>query len=142
MLAQGRKYGVALAVAHQNITQLPRELKEIVIANARTKIAFALSTSDAKALKELFAPALTAEDLQALDPFSVAAVVALDDGGVSRPVTVQTPPPLEATGSFAAIQKTSRERYGRKRKELEAELRARVETPAVTAPIGRKRRST
>jgi Type IV secretion-system coupling protein DNA-binding domain len=142
MLAQGRKYGTALTVAHQNITQLPRELKEIVLANARTKLVFALSSTDAKALKEVFAPALDAEDLQALDPYSVAAVVALDDGGISRPVTLQTPPPLETTGSFAAIQASSRERYGRARKELETELRARVETPAKTAPIGRKRRSS
>lgn len=141
MLAQGRKYGVALTVAHQNLTQLPRELREIVLANARTKIAFALSGSDAKALEKVFAPALGAEDLQALDPFSVAAVVALDDGGVSRPVTLQTPPPLPVLGSYEAVQDRSRKLYGRKRGELEIELRARVETPAKTAPIGRKRRS-
>lgn len=140
MLAQGRKYGVALAVAHQNVTQLPRELKEIILANARTKLAFALSGSDAKTLEKVFAPALSAEDLQALDPYSVAAMVALDDGGVSRPVTLQTPPPLAPTGSFEAVRSFSRQRYGRDRVELEKELRARVETPAVKAPIGRKRR--
>jgi hypothetical protein len=140
MLAQGRKYGVALAVAHQNVTQLPRELKEIILANARTKLAFALSGNDAKTLEKVFAPALSAEDLQALDPYSVAAVVALDDGGVSRPVTLQTPPPLEPTGSLQAVRAFSRQHYGRDRAELEAELRARVETPALTAPIGRKRR--
>jgi Type IV secretion-system coupling protein DNA-binding domain/TraM recognition site of TraD and TraG len=140
MLAQGRKYGVALAVAHQNVTQLPRELKEIILANARTKLAFALSGNDAKTLEKIFAPALSAEDLQALDPYSVAAVVALDDGGVSRPVTLQTPPPLPATGSFEAVREFSRKHYGRDRAELEKELRARVETPAKTAPIGRKRR--
>lgn len=140
MLAQGRKYGVALTVAHQNSTQLPRELREIVLANARTKLAFTLSGSDAKALEKVFAPALTAEDLQSLDPYAIAAVVALDDGGVSRPVTLQTPAPLKAAGSFAAVQMNSRKRYGRQRTELEAELRARVETPAKTAPVGRKRR--
>ncbi|MBS1862350.1 MAG: type IV secretion system DNA-binding domain-containing protein [Actinobacteria bacterium] len=142
MLAQGRKYGVALTVAHQNITQLPRDLREIVLANARTKIAFALSGNDAKSLEKVFSPALSAEDLQNLDPFSIAAIVALDDGGVSRPVTLQTPAPLPSTDSFAAVQQHSRQRYGRKRSELEAELRARVETPARTAPIGRKRRSS
>lgn len=140
MLAQGRKYGVALTVAHQNISQLPRELREIVLANARTKLAFALSGSDAKALEKVFAPALSAEDLQALDPYSVAALVALDDGGVSRPVTLQTPPPLSALGSFQAAQDYSQRHYGRSRDELEAELRAKVETPARMAPIGRKRR--
>jgi hypothetical protein len=140
MFAQGRKYGVSLTVAHQNITQLPRDLREIVLANARTKLAFALSSSDAKVLERVFAPSLTAEDLQALDPYSVAALVALDDGGVSRPVTLTTPPPLEALGSFAAVQENSRTRYGRRRDELEAELRERIEGPKRSAPVGRIRR--
>ncbi len=56
---------------------------------------FALSVTDAKVMEKVFAPSLTAEDLQALDPYSVAAVVALDDGGASRPVTLTTPPLLE-----------------------------------------------
>lgn len=140
MLAQGRKYGVSLTVAHQTIAQLPRELREIVLSNARTKIAFALTSSDAKVMEREFAPALTAEDLQALDPYSIAAQVALDNGGVSRPVTLTTPPPLKALGSFAAVQANSRRRYGRPRAELEAELRERVEGPKRSAPVGRIRR--
>jgi hypothetical protein len=140
MFAQGRKYGVSLTVAHQNITQLPRDLREIVLANARTKLAFALSSSDAKVLERVFAPSLTAEDLQALDPYSVAALVALDDGGVSRPVTLMTLPPLEALGSYAAVQENSRRHYGRRRDELEVELRQRVEGRKRSAPVGRKRR--
>jgi hypothetical protein len=142
LLAQGRKYGVSLTVAHQNLTQLPKELRELVIANARTKLAFTLSVSDAKALEKVFAPSLGAEDLKSLDPFSVAATVALDDGGVSRPVTLRTPPPLEPLGSFAAVQRFSRQHYGRRRHELEAELRARAEGPRRSAPVGRKRRAS
>ncbi|MGH2834407.1 MAG: type IV secretory system conjugative DNA transfer family protein, partial [Solirubrobacteraceae bacterium] len=37
MFAQGRKYGLSLSVAHQNLAQLPRELREVILANARTK---------------------------------------------------------------------------------------------------------
>jgi hypothetical protein len=142
MLAQGRKYGVSLTVAHQNITQLPSELREIVLANARTKLVFALSVTDAKQLEKVFAPALSAEDLKSLDPFSVAAIVAHDDGGLSWPVTLTTPPPLAPLGSLAAVQANSRTRYGRRRDELEAELRARAKSPRPTAPVGRKRRSS
>ena len=29
MFAQGRKYGLALTVAHQNLDQLPKELREV-----------------------------------------------------------------------------------------------------------------
>ena len=57
MFAQGRKYGLALTVAHQNLEQLPRELREVILANARSKAVFALSASDAKIMERLFAPA-------------------------------------------------------------------------------------
>ena len=60
MFAQGRKYGLALTVAHQNLEQLPKELREVVLANARSKAVFALSASDAKVMERLFAPALSA----------------------------------------------------------------------------------
>jgi hypothetical protein len=84
MFAQGRKYGLSLSVAHQNLDQLPRELREVVLANARSKAVFALSASDAKVMERLFAPALTAADLQALDAHAIAALVALDDGSTAR----------------------------------------------------------
>ena len=54
--------------------------------------------SDAKVMEHLFAPALTAADLQALDAYSVAAIVALDNGSQARPVTLNTPPPPLPSG--------------------------------------------
>jgi hypothetical protein len=141
MFAQGRKYGLALTVAHQNLDQLPRELREVVLANARSKAVFALSASDAKVMERLFAPALTAADLQALDAHSIAALVALDDGSTARPVTLTTPPPPEPVGSREQVRHASRLNYARPRAEVEAELRRQVagaSRPA--APVGRKRR--
>lgn len=143
MFAQGRKYGLALSVAHQNLDQLPRELREVVLANARSKVVFALSAADAKRLEPVFAPALSAADLQALDAYSVAAVLALDDGSVSRPVTLDTPPVPKAIGSAEAVRRSSRQRYARPRHDVEAELRAAVQPPkAASAPVGRKRRES
>jgi len=141
MLAQGRKYGLSLTTAHQNLEQLPKELREVVLANARSKAVFALSASDARSLERLFAPALTAADLQALDAYSVAALVALDDGGTARPVTLTTPPPPQPLGSAEAVRASSRLNYARPRAEIEAALRAQAERPArSSAPVGRKRR--
>ena len=142
MFAQGRKYGLALSVAHQNLSQLPRELREVVLANARSKAVFALSAPDAKALEPLFSPALTASDLQALDAYSVAATVALDDGSTARPVTLTTPPPPTPLGSRNRVEAASRTHFARPRADVEAELRRRVaalQKPA--APVGRKRRT-
>jgi hypothetical protein len=133
---------MSLSVAHQNLGQLPKELRETIEANARTKIAFALSPGDARALERHFAPALTAADLQALDAYSVAAVVALDNGAVSRPVTLNTPPPPEPLDSAEQVRAASRAHYARSRVEIEAAARARLRPTHNSAPIGRRPRET
>jgi hypothetical protein len=139
MFAQGRKYGLSLTVAHQNLGQLDRALREVVLANARSKAVFALSPDDARVLERLFAPALTAADLQALDAYSVAAQVALDDGSTARPVTLRTPAPPKSLGSSSSVQRASREHYATPRVEVESRLRAGVSRPAT--PVGRRRRT-
>ncbi|HEX7245077.1 MAG TPA: type IV secretion system DNA-binding domain-containing protein [Solirubrobacterales bacterium] len=137
LFAQGRKYGLSLTVAHQNLEQLPKELREVILANARSKAVFALSASDARVMERLFAPALSADDLQALDPYSVAAIVALEDGGSARPVTLTTPAPVAPLGTAATVREASHRNYARLRREVEATLRAKVRAKAPTAPVGR-----
>jgi hypothetical protein len=140
MFAQGRKYGLALSVAHQNLGQLPRELREVVLANARSKAVFALSGPDAKALEPLFAPALSASDLQALDARSIAALVALDDGSNGRPVTLATPEPPTALGTAVSVRAASNASFGRPIKEVEAALRAVSGTRHQGGSVGRQPR--
>jgi len=141
LFAQGRKYGAMATVAHQNLSQLPKELREVILANARSKAVFALGAQDARVMAKLFEPALGSDDLQALDAYSIAAQVALDDGSVARPVTLQTPAPPLSLGSFKAVQVSSRERYGRRRDEIETALRELVTGgDKRAAPVGRKRR--
>jgi hypothetical protein len=144
MFSQGRKYGLALTVAHQNLEQLPRELREVVLANARSKAAFTLSASDAKTMERLFAPDLAAADLAALDAYSIAATVALDDGSTARPVTLKTLPPPEPLGSAAAVKQASQARYASKQTDVEAALRRNAAggQAASARPVGRKRRQT
>lgn len=142
MFAQGRKYGLALGVAHQNLDQLPKELRATMLANARSKVAFGLSSADAKVMERVFAPGLTAADLQALDPYGVAAILATDDGGISRPVTLKTPPPLTPTGTSEEVRAASRQQFARPITEVETSLRGRVRRRAPqAAPVGRKKRS-
>ncbi|MGA8364803.1 MAG: type IV secretion system DNA-binding domain-containing protein [Solirubrobacteraceae bacterium] len=141
MASQGRKYGLALTVAHQNTQQIERGLLETILANARSKTVFALSATDARVMERLFAPSLTAADLMALDAYSVAALVALDDGSTARPVTLTTPPPPEATGSGEQVREASRANYARLRTEVEAELRRRVIPELPAGPLGSKPRT-
>ncbi|HET7052973.1 MAG TPA: hypothetical protein VFI09_03535 [Solirubrobacterales bacterium] len=142
MFAQGRKYELAMTAAHQNLAQLPKELREVVLANARSKAVFALSAEDAKKLAPLFAPSLSTEDLQALDAYSIAARVALDNGSTAWPVTLRTPAPPEPLGSTEAVRESSRTRFARAKQEVEIALRRQAQAPKrSTVPVGRKRRS-
>ncbi|MGD9735225.1 MAG: type IV secretory system conjugative DNA transfer family protein [Solirubrobacterales bacterium] len=144
MTAQGRKYGLALALANQHAHQLPKELREALIANARSKVVFALGPTDAALMEKEFSPALTADDLVALDAYSVAAKISLDDGGTASPVTLTTPPPVKPTGSYEQVKSSSRRRYGRERSTIEDRLHSQAEGRRRTAaaPIGRKKRGS
>jgi hypothetical protein len=141
LFAQGRKYGLALTVAHQNLSQLPKPLRETILANARSKVVFALGAADAKIMERDFAPSLNAADLQALDAYAVAARLSLDDGSTARPVTLKTLPPSAPTGSAEAVITASRHHYARSRADLERTFKrqAAPRVPAAT-PIGRRPR--
>jgi hypothetical protein len=143
MYSQGRKYGLATTTAHQHLQQLPKEVREVILANARTKAVFALGPTDAKALEPIFGPALTARDLQSLDAHSLAAIVALDDGSSSRPVTLDTLPPLPASGTSDRVRSASHGNYARPITEVETTLRGQAAVGRTTgsAPIGRQRRA-
>jgi hypothetical protein len=110
-LALARGYGVPIVCAHQHLTQLTPELRATVLANARTKLCFALGARDAATMAKEFGPPVTATDLQQLDRFE--ALVSAHVGSQQLPpVNVATPPPVAPTGRAEAIRQMSRDRYG------------------------------
>jgi DNA helicase HerA-like ATPase len=139
VLAQARGYGFGLTLAHQHLGQLPSDVRQAVLANARSRIAFQLPADDARTLAREFAPYLAPTDLQGLGPYE--AVFAASAGArVTPPVTMATLPPTAATGSGEAARALSRQRYGRPLSEVEAAMRERVNgKPKVTA-VGSRRR--
>ena len=55
MLAEARGYGVSLTIAHQNLSQLDRELLDSILANTRIRACFRVNHQDAETLsRELF----------------------------------------------------------------------------------------
>jgi hypothetical protein len=78
-----------LAVAHQFISQIPKDISESLFGNVGTLISFRISSEDAEYMKQHFSPFLTAYDLanlnmrefyckllvkgQVTDPFSLRA---------------------------------------------------------------------
>jgi hypothetical protein len=114
MLAEARGYGLSMVLAHQHLAQLPRDLREAVSANARTKVFFSMSPEDAHALVRHVAPELTEHDLSHFGAFQ--AGVRLVVGGEETPAfTLRTRPGRPAReGRAEAVRTAARTAYGRR----------------------------
>ena len=125
ILSEARKYRLSLTVAHQFIAQLPEEIRDAVIGNVGTKIAFRIGTTDAEFLEKQFHPIFTRSDLENQE-FRHASVALLTKGTPARPFTLVTSnlPPFDH-GRIDSLKELSYRTYGRDRDEVEAEIRAR-----------------
>jgi DNA helicase HerA-like ATPase len=124
-------------LAHQHLGQLPKALREDVLANARSRVIFQTAASDAQRLAREVAPYLTAADLQGLGPYEVAVTLSVG-GRISPPVTGRTLLPSPGTGTAEAAREYSRRHYGKPRDEVEAAIRARHSGQAGSGPVGRR----
>ncbi len=108
MLAEARGYRLSMALAHQYLGQLPKELEEGISTNARSKIFFNASPEDAKRLARHTMPRLSDHDLSNLGVYHVAARLVL--GGEEAPpftaVTEKLPPAIP--GRAKTIRKAAR----------------------------------
>ena len=91
MLAEARGFRVGLTLAHQNLAQLPAELREGINTNARNKVMFSVSPYDAAHLARHTLPELGPHDLAHLDAFHAAARL-LHRGAETRAFTLTTRP--------------------------------------------------
>ncbi|MEV5542025.1 type IV secretion system DNA-binding domain-containing protein [Saccharopolyspora shandongensis] len=91
MLAEARGYRLAMTLAHQHLGQLPRDLKEGISTNARSKIFFNASPEDARELARHTAPRISEHDLAHLGAFHAATRLVVN-GEETPPFTVTTQP--------------------------------------------------
>ena len=138
VLAQARGYGLGLTLAHQHLGQLPKPVRDAVLANARSKVVFQTTHADARILARELGPILDPDDLQSLGAFEAYAAVAAGRA-VLPPVSIETLPPKEPTGRADAIRRASRERYGRDAATVDAEIRARSERLPERLVVGTRR---
>jgi hypothetical protein len=94
MLAEARAYRLALILAHQDLAQLPTDLREGISANARSKLIFSVSPEDARLLERHTLPALGAHDLSHLGAFQAAARLVV--GSADQPACTLATRPLPA----------------------------------------------
>ena len=123
-LAQARSLGAAFHLAHQYRGQLPAALKAGIDANARNKIIFSLSATDAAELARQ-AIDLEAADFQLLPRFGIYART-LHHGRENPWCQATTLPPTPPTQDALALRASSQARYGQDTTQTEAALLARL----------------
>ncbi|MFZ2555349.1 MAG: TraM recognition domain-containing protein [Minisyncoccia bacterium] len=125
ILSEARKYRLSLTVAHQFIAQLPEEIRDAVIGNVGTKIAFRIGTTDAEFLEKQFSPVFTRSDLENQE-FRHASIAMLANGKPARPFTIRTPDlPAFDHSRIDSLKELSYSTFGRDREEVEQEIRNR-----------------
>jgi hypothetical protein len=113
IIAEARGYRLSLTFAHQNLAQLPKDLREGISANSRTKVFFNASPEDARELERHTSPLLHAHDLSHLGVYQAAA--RLVAAGEEKPAfTLRTTPlPPAIPGRDKLIRDAARAAFGR-----------------------------
>ncbi len=144
VLAQARSLHLSLTLGAQHTGQLPREVREAVAANARSKVIFQCGYDDAAYFAREFAP-LDADALMSLARFEAAARLSIH-GETSRPFTLRTLPlqPVSDPNLAEEVVAGSQARYGRHVSVIDRELQARLapmgEPTIPGLGVGRRRR--
>jgi len=121
LLAEARGYRLSLVLAHQHLGQLPREMRDALGANARTKVVFTCSPDDAFHLQRHFAPQLTDYDLSHLVAFQAACRPCIA-GGQGAAFTFRTEPLGPGSPERATQVRQASEVFARPRAEVEQEI--------------------
>jgi hypothetical protein len=111
VLAEARGYRLGMVLAHQHLSQLPKDLRDAVSADARNKIYFAASPEDARDLAHHTYPLLSEHDLAHLGGYQAAARL-ITDGAHTAAFTFRTRPLPPATAAREeTIRAAAREQY-------------------------------
>lgn len=113
LLAEGRKYGLCAALAHQHAAQLTPEVRAAIVGNVGALAAFRLGADDAKLLAPELEPEVTVRDLVSLRRYHLALRL-LRDGQPLRPVICQSLPPPPAPPVPETLLHITTMRYGRR----------------------------
>ncbi|MBI1758127.1 MAG: type IV secretion system DNA-binding domain-containing protein [Actinobacteria bacterium] len=106
MLAEARGYHFGMIIAHQNLTQMPRDTQLALSANARNKIIFSCAPEDARPLAMHTLPELDEHDLNHMDAYRAACRLVVA-GRETPAFTLHTNPPRPPIGEATAVRRAA-----------------------------------
>jgi hypothetical protein len=136
VLAQARGLGVGMTLAHQHLNQLPQSMRMALLANARSRICFQLSVTDA-AMMAHETDLLSAEDFMSLGRYEVYA--SLVAGGMVMPfASGKTLPSPKRMSSPNKLRQLSQINYGQIASEVDSAIMQMAGNVLPTQPLGRQ----
>lgn len=128
ILSEARKYRLGLTLSNQYIDQLKPEIRNAVVGNVGSTIAFRVGHRDAEILEQEFGDAFTAHQFMSLSNGEVFAKL-LTGGRDTEPFLAKTLPPQgDPQGRLRSIINWCRGRFSTPRDKVEAQLSAWLET--------------
>ena len=123
MLAESRKYGLALTLANQYLTQVAPEIQDAVLGNVGSLFAFRTSYADA----QILAPSLglLEEDLTGLAPFQAYAKLLHNQTPLPLFRMSIEKPTFHENLQLENLKKCSFERFGRQVEQVEEKIAER-----------------
>ena len=100
-----------MVLSHQHGDQLPRELEQAVMANARTKVVMQSNSNDARSMAREFGGSVDERDFMNLQQYEALARISTGSG-VSAPMTVVLHPPAVGHHRASQVKHLSRQAYG------------------------------
>lgn len=128
ILSEARKYKLNLCVANQYIGQMIEPIKDAVFGNVGTLVCFRVGPDDAEYLSTHFEPVFNKSDLANIDNQN-AYIKLLVKGKYPPPFSICTTYKVPPGNKELAktIKELSRMRYGRDRRQVDAEIKKRGE---------------
>lgn len=124
LLSEGRKFGIGLVMANQFVHQIPDEtVKQAIFGNVGTIVSFRVGQTDGDLLEPHMRPYFDAYDLTNLPNWNACVKMSVN-GQMVRPFSLHTVLPKKELNPAitARARELSREKYGRKREEVEMEI--------------------
>ena len=125
ILAEARKYRLAIFLSHQYINQLHDKIRSAIFGNVGTIISFRIGAEDADVLAKEFKPVFDQNDLISLPRFNMYLKLMIE-GASSQPFSATTIPLAEARHNLKAkVIALSQIKYGKPRSKVEATIQER-----------------
>ena len=133
ILSEARKYRLSLVIAHQFLGQLPISLRQAVLGNVGTLLAFRIGAEDAPFIAAELGLA-TPETLSGSGNHR-AWVKTLYNGAPTDPYYLELPPPQSARlDRLAAVKSRTAARHARERAGVEARIEQFMQGPQEKPP--------